>query len=74
MAVIVTGCALFVTSRFEVIFKFPAQSFGDVFWHNMHILPHALSLFYKISALQVRILEENTLNAMTQLQKYQAAR
>ena len=38
----------------------------------MHILPHALSVFHvslnliKLSALQVRISEENTLNATTQ--------
>jgi len=40
----------------------------------MHILPHALSLFYvlchcteyKLSALPVRISDENTLNATTQ--------
>jgi len=32
----------------------------------MHFLLHALPLFYKLSALQVGIPEENTLNAMTQ--------
>jgi len=30
----------------------------------MHILPHALPLFHKLSALQVRISEENKLNAI----------
>ena len=32
----------------------------------MHILLHALSLFHKLSALQVRIPVENKLNATTQ--------
>jgi len=48
----------------------------------MHILLHALVLFYvslywrELSALQIRISEENTINAMTQqfiTPKYQAA-
>jgi len=38
--------ALFVTSQFDVIFMFPNQRFGEVFWHNRHILLHALPLFY----------------------------
>jgi len=44
--VIYIWCALFVTSQFDVIFMFPNQRFGQVCWHNMHILLHALSLFY----------------------------
>ena len=48
------------------------QSFGEVCWHNMHIITHTLPYFmchfteYKLSALQVRISEENKLNAATQ--------
>jgi len=34
------GCAIC-----DVIFMFLNQRFGEVCWHNMHILPHAL-LFY----------------------------
>ena len=54
---------------------FPNQCFGEVAWDNMHILLHALPLFYvsitvsteyKLSALQFRILEENKLNATPQ--------
>ena len=37
---------VFVMSQFDVIFMFPNQRFGEVFWHNMHILLHALPLFY----------------------------
>jgi len=45
------------------------QHFGEVCWHNMHILLHALFLSYvsyKLSALQVEISGENTLTATTQ--------
>jgi len=66
MVVICIWCALFVTSQFDIMFMFPNQGFGEVCWHNIHILLHALPLFYKLSALQVRISEENTLNATTQ--------
>jgi len=34
--------SLIYTSQFDVMFMFPNQRFGDVFWHNMHILLHAL--------------------------------
>jgi len=44
--VICIWCALFVTSQFDVIFMFPNQRFGEVFWHNMHIRLHALSFIY----------------------------
>jgi len=37
MVVIVTGYALFVTSQYDVIFKFVNQRFGEVCWHTMHI-------------------------------------
>ena len=75
-------CAVFVMSQYDVIFMFPNQRFGEVCWHNMHICLHALLLVYsalthKLSALQVRISEENTLNTTTQQfisAKYQAAR
>jgi len=48
MLVICIWCALFATSQFDVIFMFPNQRFGEVCWHkhNIHILPHARSLFY----------------------------
>jgi len=73
MVVICICCALFVTSQFDVIVMFPNQRFGEVFWHNMHIFLHPLPLFYvchcteyKLLVLQVRLSEENTLNATTQ--------
>ena len=72
MVVICIWCAVFVKSQFDVIFMFLNQRFGEVYWHNMYILLHALPYFmchcteYKLSALQVRISEENTLNATTQ--------
>jgi len=65
-------CALFVTSQFDVMFMFPNQPFGDVCWHNTHIFDiHSPYLVchcteYKLLAFQVRISEENTLNATTQ--------
>jgi len=46
MVVICIWCALFVTPHFDVIFMLPNQRFGEVCWHIMHILLHALSLFY----------------------------
>ena len=46
IVVIWIWCALSVTSQFEVAFIFPNQRFGEVCWHNMHIFPHALFLFY----------------------------
>jgi len=46
MVDICIGCTLFVTSRSDVIVMFLNQRFGEVCWHNMHILLHALSLFY----------------------------
>jgi len=46
MLVICIWCALFVTSQFDVTFMFPNQRFGDVFWHDLHILLHALPLFF----------------------------
>jgi len=45
MVVIVRGFTLFVTSHHHVIFTFPNQRFGKVWWHNMHIILHALSSF-----------------------------
>jgi len=44
--VICIWCALFVTPQFDVIFMFPNQRFGEVYWHNLHILLHVLPLFY----------------------------
>jgi len=44
LLLLVTRCALFVTSPYGVIFPFPNQRFGDVCWHNMHTIQHALSL------------------------------
>jgi len=38
--------------KFDVIFMFPNQRFGDVCWHNKLILLHALPLFY-IFALNI---------------------
>jgi len=53
MVVIYIWCVLFVTSQFDVIFMFPNQRFGEVCWHNMHILPYAFSLFYELLALNM---------------------
>jgi len=44
MVLIVTGCALFVTSHCDIRFTFQIQCFGEVF-DTMHIIIHALSLF-----------------------------
>jgi len=72
MVVNCNWCARFVTSQFDVIFMFPNQRFGEVCWHNRHILLHVLPYFmchctvYKLSAFQVRLSEENKLNATTQ--------
>jgi len=51
---------------------FPNQRFGEVCWHNVHIFLHPLIYFmchwiyYKLSALQARLSQENKLNATTQ--------
>jgi len=73
MVVICIWCALFVTSQFEVTFIFSNQRFGEVCWYNMHpLLRHAFPYFmfhcteYKLSALRIRISEENKLNVTTQ--------
>jgi len=61
-------CALFMTSQFDLIFTFPNQLLAKLV-NNMHILLHALPYFmchcteYQLSALYVRISEENKLNA-----------
>ena len=73
MVAIVAECALFVTSHRNIIFTFPIQRFGEVCWHTMHIILHALSLFvvvqlnvivlilFKLSAFQLTMQEQNTL-------------
>jgi len=75
MVGIVTGYTLFVTSQHDVILTFANQRYGEVCWHNMHIILNALSLLVvvqcvtlmNISALQVRRPEQNTaLNAQTE--------
>ena len=65
MVIICVWYGLFVTSQFDVILMFPNQRFGEVFWHNIHILPHAFSLCVVALSI-VRISVENTLNATTQ--------
>jgi len=37
---------LYVMSQFDVISMSPNQRFGEVCWQNIHIFPHAFSLFY----------------------------
>jgi len=72
MVVICVCCELFVTSQFDVIFMFPNQPFGKVCCHNMLFFYIHSPYFvcqcteYKLLALQVRISEENTLNATKQ--------
>jgi len=72
MVVICICYGLFVTSQFDVIFMFPNQRFGEVCWHNIfaysstRTLPMCYCTEYKLSALQVTISEENTLNATIQ--------
>jgi len=70
--VICIWCAPFVTSRFDVIFVFPNQRFGEVCWHlciffyihSPYFMCHCAE--YKILALQIRLSEENKHNATTQ--------
>jgi len=71
--VICIWCALFVTSQFDVIVLLPNQRFGEVRWHNMHVLLYIHSPYfmchwteYKLLALQVGLSEENTPNATIQ--------
>ena len=65
-------CAVFVTSQFDVILMFPSQRFGEVygmtcmFFYTYSPFFMSLCTEYKLSALQVRISEENKLNAATQ--------
>jgi len=44
MVVIIARYTLFLTSQYDVIFTFAPQRFGEVYWHNMHIILYALSL------------------------------
>jgi len=75
--VILTGYTLFVTSQYDVMFTFANQRFGEVCWHNLHIVLHALSLLVVvqcvtamniiISAFQVsRPVQHIALNAKTE--------
>jgi len=72
MVVICIWCVLFVTSHFDVISMFPNNvlaKFVDIIFiffytHYPYFMCHCTE--YKLSALQVRILEENKLNATTQ--------
>jgi len=38
-------------TEFDVIFMFPSQVFGEICLHNMHVILHALSLFFCVTAL-----------------------
>jgi len=40
-----------MTSEFDAIFMFPSQVFGEICLHNMHVILHALSLFFCVTAL-----------------------
>ena len=74
MVVTCIWCALFVTSQFDVMFMFPNNvlaTFVDIiciffrfYTHSSCFMCHCTE--YKLSALPARILEENTINAMTQ--------
>ena len=53
MVVIVTVCALFVTSHCDVKFTFQIQRFGEGFWHNAYhytrtLLIHCCVTYYVI--------------------------
>jgi len=70
MVVICIWCALFVKSQYKR-HMFPNQRFGEVCWHNMHILLHALPLIcvieLNINYQRSRLIsKENTLNATSQ--------
>ena len=79
-------CALFVTSQNDVIVLFPNQRFGEICWHNMHILLYIHSSYfmcqcteYKLLELQVKLSEENACTqrydtAVRNCKKYEAAR
>jgi len=64
--------ALFVASQFDVIFMFPNNVLAKcvniicVFFytHSLYFMCHCIE--YKLSALQARISEENTINVTTQ--------
>jgi len=72
MVVICIWCALFVTSQFDVMFMFTNNvltKFVDTiciffYTHSPYFVSHCTE--YKLSALQVRISEENKINATTQ--------
>jgi len=53
IAVIVTGYTLFVTSHHDIIFTFANQHFGEVCWHNMHILDFLVARIAAINLFQV---------------------
>jgi len=68
MVVICNWCVLFVTSHFDVIFMFPNNvlaKFVDIiciffYTHYHYFVCHCTK--YKLSALQVRMSEENIIN------------
>ena len=53
MVVICFWCTVSVTSQFVVIFMFPNQRFGEIYWHNMHILLHVPPLILCFIALNI---------------------
>ena len=71
MVVICIWCALFFTSKFDVIFLFPNQSFGEVCWHNVYsstptplnVCVIALNINYQRSKLGYRRKIHSTLRS-----------
>jgi len=53
MVVIVTAYTLFVTSQYDIIFTCATQRYGEVCWHIMHIILHALSLLVVVQCVTV---------------------
>ena len=55
--VICIWCALFVTSRNDVIVLFPNQRFVEVCWHNMHIFLYIHSSYFMCQCTEYKLLE-----------------
>jgi len=53
VAPLVTGYTLFVKPQYDVILTFANQRFGEVRWHNMHIILHALSLVVVVQCITI---------------------
>ena len=60
MVVIGTGYTSFVTSQYDVMSTFADQRLGEVCWHTMNIILHALSLLVVVQYVTVMSINQRS--------------